>query len=122
MIEGGAEDDERAPDAEGGGDPLASLLVFAQGTGGSDKFDETSWDEQGVLKLHVIKDILVVGGTFPLDCGRVCEDVIPGLATISLIIERFEVDNPPVSEPLTGSLLGFGLMGLWRFGRRRADA
>jgi hypothetical protein len=102
------------------GDPIGDLLVFVQGVGSSDKFDETSWDENAI-HLHVVKDILVVGGTFPLDgnCRIDCpNDPLPGLATISLIVERFDHDGE-VTEPLTGSMLGFGLMGLWRFGRRR---
>jgi hypothetical protein len=112
----------------GAGDPIGDLLVFATGVGLADKFDETTFDGSH-RHLHVIKDIIVVGGshwTTGFD-GLPCDLLVcgpptnpgPGLATISLIIERFHVE---VTEPVSGSLLGVGLLGLWRLGRRRGSA
>jgi hypothetical protein len=88
---------------------IGSLLVLVDGNS-SDYFDETTWDAPDVVELHVRKLIRVQGG----------DATAPGIGTISLITERFDVDNPPVSEPVAATMLGFGLMGLWRFGRRPA--
>jgi hypothetical protein len=111
-------------------DPIADLLVFATGVGLVDKYDETTFDGS-YLHLHVIKDIIVVGGTYlpnGFDLARIpqllrtsalnvceigCPAPTPGIATISLIEERFRVP-----EPLTGSLVGVGLLGLWHLGGR----
>lgn len=114
--------------------PIGDLLVYATGVGLVDKYDETTFGD-AYLHLHVIKDIIVIGGTFIPDgfdldripqllrtssfngCEIGCPAPTPGIATISLIEERFRVP-----EPITGSLLGVGLLGLWHLGRRPRSA
>jgi hypothetical protein len=79
--------------------PIASLLVIAT-PGLSIPSDEATF-EPAVEHLHVVKDIILLSGP-------------DGSASIRAIYQRY-----PVPAPATSGLLGFGLAGLWAFGRLR---
>jgi hypothetical protein len=80
--------------------PIGSLFVFRLAVGPSVLSDSTVFGDPAPEKLHVIKDITVIG--------------IEGSTAIEYIDQTH-----PIPAPAASGLLSLGLLGLWRFGRRR---
>jgi MYXO-CTERM domain-containing protein len=84
-----------------GPDPIADLFVGVSAGGVSILSDSTAFNP-APEKLHVIKDIIVIG--------------INGSTAIEFIDQTH-----PTPAPAASGMLGLGLLGLWRFGRRRSS-
>jgi hypothetical protein len=82
-----------------GPDAIGDLLVFVMAVGPSVLSDSTAF-APAPEKVHVIKDITVIG--------------IEGSTSIEFIDQTH-----PTPAPAASGMLGLGLLGLWRFGRRR---